>query len=88
MHAVSCKVSASAGKTIEGNLAATKFIIVQCQAGCCAVSWQLVVIINYFVMGWSHSRLAEICYRWFCSSHIASEFIAIANVLECDINSI
>lgn len=45
----SYKVPASAGKTIEGNLAATKFIIVQCRAGCCIVSWQLVVIINYFV---------------------------------------
>lgn len=32
-NSASCKVSASAGKTIEGNLAATKFIIVQCQAG-------------------------------------------------------
>lgn len=29
-NGASCKVSASASKTIEGNLAATKFIIVQC----------------------------------------------------------
>lgn len=84
-NSASCKVSASAGKTIEGNLTATKFIIVQCQTGCCAVSWQLVAIINYFVTGWSHSRLAEICYRWFCSSHITSEFIAIATILQYDI---
>jgi len=87
-NGASCKVSSSAGKTIEGNLAATKFIIVQCQAGCWAVSWQLVVIINYFVTGWSHSQLAEICYRWFCSSHTASEFIATATILECDINTV
>lgn len=87
-NGTSCKVSASAGKTIEGNLAATKFIIVQCQAGCCAVSWQLVVIINYFVTRWSHSRLAEICYRWFYSSHTTSEYIATASILKCDINTV